>query len=187
MKKVPKVTGSRTSQTAQAAQAAHASVMVPRGSRSPARGLGAWLIGVIWLGGLAACGGPQHKAEGGGSASHEPPAPLTNVNTETPIDQRRDAACDHLGPKLTACAVEDARANLAAGKIEKQQFERDTAPVIQRKLTEKFLKTCKGAAYSSRQVRVLEVCFREETECAPLLDCLGHLSDKGATKDRGTK
>jgi hypothetical protein len=25
---------------------------------------------------------------------------------------------------------------------------------------------------------VLEVCFRTETRCAPLLDCLGHLSDK---------
>jgi len=139
------------------------------------------------MAGLAACGGPQHPADGGGSAGHDQPAPLANVNKETPIEQRRDAACDHLGPKLTACAVEDARANLAAGKTTKQQFDQDTAPDIQRKNTEKFLKTCKSADYSSRQVRVLEVCFREETECAPLLDCLGHLSDKGATKDRGAK
>jgi hypothetical protein len=37
---------------------------------------------------------------------------------------------------------------------------------------------------SSRQVRVLEVCFREETECAPLEACLANLSPEAgpATK-----
>jgi hypothetical protein len=139
-------------------------------------------VGFAWL---AACGGPQHKPDDGGRAAASQPAPVAYMGT--PLEQRRDAACDHLGPKLTACAVADARANLAAGKTTKQQFDQDTAPDIQHQNTEKFLKTCKGADYSSRQVRVLEVCFREETECAPLLDCLGHLSDKPATKDRGAK
>src|SRR5512140_2903916 len=122
MKRAPKVTGSRTSQRVGAGR---------RWSRLPGRRLGAWAIGLVWLAGLAACGGPQHTADGGGSAGHDP-APLTNVNKETPIEQRRDAACDHLGPKLTACAVDDARANLAAGKTTKQQFDQDTAPDIQR-------------------------------------------------------
>jgi hypothetical protein len=105
----------------------------------------------------------------------------------TPIEQRRDAACEQLGPKLTACAVEDARANLTAGKSDKAQLERDTAPAVQHKNTEEFLKACKATPYSSRQVRVLEVCFREETRCGPLLDCLGHLSDAAPAKNRAAR
>jgi len=142
-------------------------------------------IAVAGLAALAACGGPQRPPDDDGRAGRPQPAPVTDPRT--PIEQRRDAACDRLGPKLTACAVEDARADLAAGKISQDQFDGDTAPAIQRKNTEKFEKACKGTAYSSRQVRVLEVCFREETQCAPLLDCLGHLRDPGATKDRGAR
>jgi len=149
------------------------------------RSLVAGTLTVVGLGGLPACGGAQHASDGEGSAARQQPAPVTDPRT--PIEQRRDAACDRLGPKLTACAVEDARANLAAGKIGRDQFDRDTAPAIQHKNTEEFAKACKGTAYSSRQVRVLEVCFREETQCAPLLDCLGHLREPGATKDRGAR
>jgi hypothetical protein len=120
----------------------------------------------------AGCGSSQKP-----SAGETPAAPPRDPRT--PIEVRRDAACDALGPKLTACAVEDARADLGAGKIDQAQFDRDTAPAIQGKNTAEFLRTCKGAAYSSRQVRVLEVCFRDETRCAPLLDCLVHLHDTG--------
>ncbi len=150
------------------------------------RSLVAGAIAVVGLGGLPACGGTQHTSHGDGDgAAREQPPPV--ADPRTPIEQRRDAACDKLGPKLTACAVEDARANLAAGKIGRAQFDRDTAPAIQHKNTEEFAKACKGTAYSSRQVRVLEVCFREETQCAPLLDCLEHLREPGATKDRGAR
>ena len=134
----------------------------------------------VWAGCLAgaACGGSQRKAD----ADPDPALPAASgppaSTPSTPIEQRRDSACEQLGPKLTACAVEDARADLAAGKITKAQLDRDIAPEVQRKNTEKFLEACKGASYSSRQVRVLEVCFRAETRCGPLLDCLGHLSDK---------
>jgi hypothetical protein len=139
--------------------------------------LAAWLAVAVWL---SACGGPARGANGEGGAPREP-SPLAASEPPAPsrtaIDRRRDAACEQLGPKMTACAVDDARANLAAGKIDRPQFERDTAPAIQRKNTEEFENVCKAQAYSSRQVRVLEVCFREETRCGPLLDCLGHLSD----------
>lgn len=128
------------------------------------------------LGGLAVvvalgCGGAPAPASTPPAA--EPAAP----DPRTPIERRRDAACDQLGPKITACAVEDARASFAAGKIDRAQLDRDTAPAIQKKNTEEFGKACKATAYSSRQVRVLEVCFQQEAQCAPLLDCLGHLSD----------
>jgi hypothetical protein len=131
----------------------------------------------IWLlvvGAIAACGGPQHKPDP--DPAREQPSAVTD--TRTPIEKRRDQACEQLGPKLTACAVEDARSDLAAGKIGRPQFDRDTAPEVLHKNTDEFLKACKGAAYSSRQVRVLEVCFHQETRCPALLDCLGHLDDK---------
>jgi hypothetical protein len=133
-----------------------------------------WTLAIAACVVLGACGGPQRSPEA------EPPRgqPPAAADPRTPLARRRDVACEPLGPRLTACAVEDARADLAAGKIGKTQFDRDTAAEVQHKNTEEFLKACKGAAYSSRQVRVLEVCFHEETRCAPLLECLGHLDDK---------
>ncbi|HEX3758787.1 MAG TPA: hypothetical protein VHW23_08775 [Kofleriaceae bacterium] len=121
--------------------------------------------------GAAGCGGPQRAPDEAAGASAAPADP------RTPIERRRDAACDALGPRLTACAVADTRADLAAGKIDQGQFDRDTAPEVQQKLTAAWLAECKGHPYSSRQVRVLEVCFRDETQCGPLIACLDHLRD----------
>lgn len=126
---------------------------------------------------LAGCGGPQRAPEGAAD-------PTPAADPRTPIERRRDAACDALGPRLTACAVADARADLAAGKIDQRQFERDTAPEWQHKLTTQWQADCKGKRYSSRQVRVLEVCFREETECGPLVECLDHLHDLVRTRGK---
>lgn len=137
------------------------------------RAPGAALALALALGAAAGCGGPQRapdRADGAGPASAADP--------HTPIERRRDAACDALGPKLTACAVADARADFAAGKIDRHQLDLDTAPEWQQKLTAKWEADCKGAHYSSRQVRVLEVCFHEETECGPLVACLDHLHDQ---------
>src|SRR5262245_27733420 len=85
----------------------------------------AWraLAVVLWLAGAGSCGGSQRASDGDhgsehatGSASPAKPAPA--ADSRTPIEQRRDAACERLAPKITACAVEDARAKLAAGKID---------------------------------------------------------------------
>jgi hypothetical protein len=123
---------------------------------------------------LIGCGGSQHADAEAAEARPAPPA----GDPRTPIERRRDAACEQLGPRITACAVADARADLAAGKIDQRQFAADTAPEIQQRNTEEFERACKKSRYSSRQVRVLEVCAHEETQCAPLLDCLGHVSDR---------
>jgi hypothetical protein len=154
----------------------------------------------VWLLGAAACSGPQRPPDGDRTAGGEPaastagsPSPAQSTpagstpaaDPRTPIERRRDAACEHLAPRITACAVEDARAKLGAGKIDQRQFDADTAAAIQRKHTDEFEKSCKAASYSSRQIRVLEVCFREETQCRPLLDCLGHLSDRVPASGRG--
>ena len=134
---------------------------------------------------VCACGGKQQTGGGGGSGSDLGNAGSgsatkpTATDTRTAIDKRRDTACKAIAPKLTECAVEDAKADLAAGKVKKADFERDTAPEILRKHTEKFIDECSGARdMSSFQVRVLEVCFKEEQQCGPLRDCLGHMTKK---------
>ncbi len=122
---------------------------------------------------LAACGSSQ-------------PPPINNddpvahpKDTRTPLERRRDTACEKVGAKVTQCAFDDAKADLAAGKVTQKQFDQDTAVAVMRKNTEKYIEGCE-VPLSSRQVRVLEVCFQSETECNPLLDCLGHLNDKPA-------
>ena len=121
---------------------------------------------------LAACGNksstPVANAGSGDSA------PVRDTRTE--LEKRRDVACEALGPRITACAVEDAKKDLAAGRVKQKDFDLDTSPDVQRKNTEKFVEKCASATYSSRQVRVLEVCPREETECEPMLACLDNLN-----------
>jgi hypothetical protein len=125
---------------------------------------------------MGACGSkhpaPNHVGEGSGSA-----AVVADPRTE--LERRRDTACEQVGPKLTACAVADARVELDAGRMPKKEFDLNTAPEVQRKNTEESVKACE-VPMSSRQVRVLEVCFKEEQECGPLADCLTHLNDKPA-------
>ena len=157
---------------------------MPDGSHDAVRSVGRarvaaarWMCLCALIAAGLGCGGSQHAADGEGPVNRAP-APAPAVDPRTPIERRRDAACDQLGPKITACAVADARADLASGKTDQRQFTADTAPEVQHKNTEEFVRACKKAQYSSRQVRVLEVCLHEETQCAPLLDCLGHLSDR---------
>jgi hypothetical protein len=122
---------------------------------------------------LAACGN-KSSTPVANSGSGDPPGPVRDTRTE--LEKRRDAACEALGPRITACAVEDAKKELAAGRVKQKDFDLNTAPDVQRKNTEKFVEKCSAATYSSRQVRVLEVCPREETECEPMLACLDNLN-----------
>ena len=54
-----------------------------------------------------------------------------------------------------------------------------TAPVH----TRKFVEDCQRQALSSRQVRVYEVCLREETECEALIACLDHAAPEAAPSE----
>jgi hypothetical protein len=111
--------------------------------------------------GLAACGGKD-------PAPAAPTAePTAAGDDRTEIERRRDAACEELGPRLTACAVDDAKRTLSAEELKELDLER-TAPVH----TREAIDDCKGRDLSSRQVRVYEVCLREETACDPLAACL---------------
>lgn len=115
----------------------------------------------------AACSGTPRQAD---------PLPDPPADTRTELERRRDAACEALGPRLTECAIADARATMSPEELAKLDIEK-TAPVH----TRKFVEECQGQTLSSRQVRVYEVCLREETECEPLIGCLDHARPEAAT------
>ena len=111
---------------------------------------------------------------GSGDGSADPPGPVTDTRTE--LERRRDDACKTLGPRITDCAVADAKAALDAGQIKQAQYDEITKPEVKAKNTSEFVEDCSGKEFSSRQVRVLEVCQKEETECEPMLACLDNLN-----------
>src|SRR3954470_23535898 len=115
---------------------------------------------------LVACGGGQHPEP---VKSDPDPVPVYK-DSRTELEKRRDTGCEHIQPKLTQCAVADAKATMSPAELEKLKPEELVGAHKQ-----KWLKECKGSAMSSRQVRVLEVCDREETECGPLEACLKNL------------
>ena len=124
---------------------------------------------------IAACSGAQQPPPNNTTGSAEPVA----RDTRTPFEQRRDAACKQIAPKLTACAAEDAKADLDAGKTTAAEYKKDVDPRVLDKNTQDFIDTCtRSRDMSSRQVRVLEVCFKQATECGPLNDCLKNLDAK---------
>ena len=117
---------------------------------------------------VLACGAKQHTdtdpVPGGGSAT-----PVAH-DTRTPLEQRRDAACEQIQPRLTDCAVDDAKKTMKPDELAKLKPDE-----LRGAHKQKFLKECKGSSMSSRQVRVLEVCYREEKDCDPLAECLKNL------------
>lgn len=119
---------------------------------------------------VAACGGGQKPEP---VTSNDPPGVVTD--SRTTLEKRRDAGCEKLRPRLVQCAIEDAKAELDAGRITQKQFEQDTATGVREKLGDEWMKACQ-VEMSSRQVRVLEVCDHEESQCGPLTSCLAHLN-----------
>ncbi len=132
----------------------------------------------LFLAGLvltAACSGSSSKPSDTTPepVGDPPPPPMVGGRpATTEIQQRQAAACEQLGPKITACAIADARATMSAEDLAKLKIE-ETAPTH----TRKFIEGCLEPALSSRQVRVYEVCMREESECDALLACLEHVND----------
>jgi hypothetical protein len=122
------------------------------------------------------CGSKQQPAvnntsDGAGSAAGP-------VDTRTAIEKRRDATCETLGPRITTCALIDAKAAKESGQITQAQYDEITKKEILAKNTEETIDACKKpkTPYSSRQIRVLEVCQEQETECEALLACLDNLN-----------
>jgi len=114
--------------------------------------------------------GPSTEPVPAGTAS---PAP--HPDGRTPLERRRDDACEKVGAKATQCAAEDTKRDFEAGKITKDQYAQDTNEQVIRKNTEVYVEKCKKAEMSSRQVRVMEVCMKEETACGPWQACIANM------------
>ena len=121
---------------------------------------------------LAACGSSQPETTTPGNEA-DPPGVVADTRTE--LQRRRDDACDRLVPRLTQCAVDDAKAELEAGRMTQAKYNEITSTGVQAKNSEEAERECK-VELSSRQVRVLEVCQAEESACEPLIACLGNLN-----------
>ncbi len=110
---------------------------------------------------VLACGGKPKPVD---DTLPDDPAPAP---ARSELETRRDAACETLGPKITTCAIDDARRTMSPAELAELDPEK-IRPVH----TREFIEGCKAQALSSRQVRVYEVCMAEETACDPLLACL---------------
>jgi predicted small lipoprotein YifL len=132
------------------------------------------LVTIAFVLALAACGSKNPKA---GDGDTLPDDLRSNGNGDPPpqteLEKRQGAACEELGPKLTECAIADARATMSPDELAKLDVE-NTGKIH----TREFVKSCKAQTMSSRQVRVYEVCMREETECGALTACLENASPK---------
>lgn len=102
-------------------------------------------------------------------------APAGDGKTE--LQRRQEAACAAVGERTTACAVADAKAKATPEELRKLELDQ-TAP----RNTEKFIAECVAKPMSSRQVRVFEVCYREERECEPFFSCLEHARPQPAQR-----
>lgn len=109
-----------------------------------------------------------------------PPPPATGAPVrqgKTELQRRQEAACAAVGERTTACAVADAKAKATATELRDLALDQ-TAP----RNTEKFVAECVARQMSSRQVRVFEVCYREERECEPFFSCLEHARPQPAPR-----
>jgi hypothetical protein len=120
------------------------------------------LLFMLVTAGQGGCGG------GGAPTPTQPdpdPAPMQPATTE--LQRRQEAACDALGPRLTSCAYEDAKRTMTKAELAREEIEAKRP-----EHTKLIVEKCREQQMSSRQLRVYEVCMREESECAPLINCL---------------
>ncbi len=119
---------------------------------------------------LSSCGGGSHT----GADDLRPSAHSSEAGTQARRAQareallmRQDAACDRVGDRLFACAVQDGQASMdeeAFAELEvsklKAQYKRD------------FQASCMRSALSLRQVQIYEGCTAQDGGCDTLLSCL---------------
>jgi predicted small lipoprotein YifL len=128
---------------------------------------------------IAVCLGVVAAVAGCGSAgpAPQPPAAATpSPPSRSELARRQDAACEALGPRLTECAIADAKASMTKTELVELDLPH-TAP----RHTAEFIEKCRKQELSSRQVRVYEGCLHQETQCEALLACLDHVKPQAAS------
>jgi len=132
---------------------------------------------------LVACGGHQQQQQkqivsdddlaslSSGPGESEPPPP------EDELHRRQYAACEQIIPRMTSCAVDDAKKNMTAEQL--KNLDVDATAKIH---TREYTKKCKKCALNGYQVRVLEVCYAQTDNCDDLRDCLDNLNKRPPPK-----
>jgi hypothetical protein len=151
----------------------------PRAVRCVRVAMRIWLVLTI-----AACGGKTPPPNNNGSGEE-----LKGVvkDTRTEFQKRRDTGCEQVANKLTACALEDLKAEFAKGAITEAVYKESSTPAYLAYYTKKYVDSCRMGVTSSRQIRVLEVCYREETECDPLAECVANNIQPQKSPEEPTK
>jgi hypothetical protein len=114
----------------------------------------------------AACGGASQKPDPDPSPHNAASTDTSDVDDRSPMQVRQEAACEQVGRRATKCAIEDTSKQSA--DVRAQADVENTAAIN----TREYVKKCVAQYMSSRQIRVFEVCLREESECDPFFDCL---------------
>lgn len=114
-------------------------------------------------------------------ANATPPERTTSHNqlsAEERFSMHQQAMCDALAPRLTTCAVEQARKNLTEREIEKQGL---SDPAFLRKYTNDIRSECSLKEISMRQIKLLETCTAQDSDCKTYLSCLDTVQAKPPT------
>lgn len=124
----------------------------------------AFVIVCLMIG--SGCGGSPPASTGNGGADPQVGQAAAN-DGKTEFQRRQEAACEQFGERLTQCAYEDAKRTMTQAEMAKEEVEAKRP-----EHTKTIVDQCKKQQMSSRQIRVYEVCMREERECEPLITCL---------------
>lgn len=108
---------------------------------------------------VCACSAGATTAPAGGEPLENAPPPG--------LQEAQEAACHRVAPKVTDCAIQDARTTMPPEKF--AEMARDLDELAARN-TEQFLSRCIASDMSPRQVEVYETCPLDAS-CARFLSC----------------
>jgi hypothetical protein len=123
---------------------------------------------------LAACGN-GNKTTGATEPVKPTPPPPPGPTPEEELAAAQTEMCETLGPRITECALAEARNNLPPQEVAELE-----EPGVLRAHTREVINGCMSAEISVRQDEAATVCITDNAECAPLLDCI-----EGTTSPRG--
>jgi hypothetical protein len=134
---------------------------------------------VVIVTAIAACGGKSKPTAQPDDDLTIKPSGSGAATPGTEFERRHHAACEQVGAKVSACAVEDTRNDKEHPPTADELAQLDQTAAIDKR---EYIKKCDAAEMSSRQIRVMEVCSKEETACDPFLACLDHMRPEAGEK-----
>lgn len=124
---------------------------------------------------LAACGGSKQAAdEPAPTTTTEDGAAIGEPSPEEKLLMQQAGACRPMCERLTACSVEDARANMSPEEFAELEIE-TTAP----RHTDECDRSCNANPLSPRQIQVIRDCVSADSDCQTFVSCLDAVSQGG--------